>query len=79
MDNYKKKIAELIAEGKLQPSVGLNDLLILHDDWCACFRGFECDCNPTLELRTDVTPEEIAKLHTESAKKFQDVVNKKKL
>ena len=37
-------------ENPLEPGrVGV--MLIAHDDWCAHFKGGECDCDPDVELR----------------------------
>ena len=78
MNNYQKKLERMFAAGELQPSVGLNDLLVCHDDWCNCFRGGECNCDPDITLRTNVSIEDTLKLYEESRKAFRDLVNKKK-
>lgn len=52
--NYQKKIARLIAEGKLNTNIGVHMLNIQHDDWCAIFDGGLCNCDPDIELAEPV-------------------------
>lgn len=48
MDNYTIKIADLINRGCLRTTAGLYHLEILHDDWCAVWKGGRCNCNPSI-------------------------------
>ena len=45
--NYLPKILA----AKLKP--GLSHAYVYHDDWCAIFRGEECDCDPDVIVRGD--------------------------
>lgn len=46
--NYQRKIARLIRKGKIRPVIGVHDLEVKHDDWCAALKGGTCNCNPDI-------------------------------
>jgi len=48
--NYKLKIQQLIAEGKLIIPAGVYKLDITHEDSCKIFLGGFCNCDPEIEL-----------------------------
>lgn len=50
--NYRAAINKAAAAGKfdmVKPGT-VQTLEIQHDDWCAIFKGGECNCSPTMEL-----------------------------
>lgn len=52
--NYRRRLLELAAAGAfrgLEPTVYRLD--VLHDDWCAIFKGGLCDCAPDFRLRRE--------------------------
>ena len=40
-----KAIAEFLGE----PSK-VYDVIVYHDDWCAAFQGYPCNCNPEVKI-----------------------------
>jgi hypothetical protein len=50
-----KKLIEMHARGET-PSVGLSDVDIAHDDWCAVYTGGYCNCDPDIRVRKRPTP-----------------------
>jgi hypothetical protein len=78
--NYLKKLNQLIGQGILQTRPGvLSDVKIEHDEWCNIFRGGECNCDPTLTVRHNVTMDELVEHSRESAESFKAMVERKKL
>jgi hypothetical protein len=47
--NYMKKFMQLQQQGKL-PKVGLAQVDVYHDHWCAINRGGYCNCHPEFKL-----------------------------
>ena len=43
--NYRKKMIGL----DLPPEVYHQD--VYHDDWCAIYKGGQCNCNPDIRIR----------------------------
>jgi hypothetical protein len=57
--NYMKKFEKLVEEGKLVvPKGGLHLLNVEHDEWCKCYKGGRCNCDPNISFRTNVTEDE---------------------
>ena len=46
--NYAAAVRRALGSAQIPP--GFHNVQILHDGWCAIFRGGACDCNP--EIRT---------------------------
>lgn len=57
---YGKKIERVtqaaLRDGRLKLGT-LRHIDIFHDDWCAIFKGGECNCNPDVLLRPE-TPDD---------------------
>jgi hypothetical protein len=53
--NYIKKIRYLANIGAIPRDVGIHTIDVLHDDWCAIFKGKPCNCNPTVRLKASVS------------------------
>lgn len=51
--NYVSRLRRLVAEGKLPHGVGLHQVNVLHDDWCAIFKGERCNCDPDIQLEVE--------------------------
>ena len=49
--NYRKKINEMIAEGKILEGVSMADIYVFHDDFCGVFYKKMCDCNPEIQVK----------------------------
>ena len=47
--NYMKKVIKVIEKATAKKP-GVYHVNIYHDDWCACYRGGECNCNPDVVL-----------------------------
>jgi hypothetical protein len=47
--NYRRKLREMMRRGLLPTSVGLHEVLILHDHDCASLAGGVCNCDPDIE------------------------------
>ena len=45
---YVDKVVASLANRQLP--TGVHKVLIFHDDWCAIFRGSQCNCNPDVEM-----------------------------
>jgi hypothetical protein len=54
LPNYVKKIKYLASIGAIPMDVGMHKIDVLHDDWCAIFRGTMCNCNPTIKLKASL-------------------------
>lgn len=48
--NYIEKIKRLHARGSYQVE-HVYMTMVAHDEWCAHFRGGECDCDPDVSLQ----------------------------
>jgi hypothetical protein len=48
--NYVVKIRFLQRLGALPSSVGLHEIHVLHDGWCAHLKGGICNCSPDIKL-----------------------------
>lgn len=48
--NYIRKLQKLQRQGLL-PKEGLAEVAILHDDWCAIYKGQPCNCEPDINYR----------------------------
>jgi len=48
--NYKKKLDQLIREGKLLhlPPGAVEMLDVNHDEWCEIYNGNFCNCHPDI-------------------------------
>ena len=57
--NYMKKMEKMVKEGKLVvPKGGLHLLNVEHDDWCKCYKGGRCNCDPNISLHENVSEEQ---------------------
>jgi hypothetical protein len=48
--NYVRKLKLLQRLGVLPASVGVHEVIVLHDAWCAHLRGRACNCDPEVKL-----------------------------
>jgi hypothetical protein len=49
--NDYAKIMEMISGGEI-PSIGVIDVAVLHDDWCAVMNGGSvCNCDPDIHVQ----------------------------
>ena len=51
---YHEKLAALAAS---MNEGGVHLINVMHDDWCAIWKGGPCDCNPDVEVRKVVLEE----------------------
>jgi hypothetical protein len=53
--NYIEAIQGAVAAGRVKPIPGtLVHIAVMHDDWCAIFKGGVCNCDPDVEtMRSD--------------------------
>lgn len=49
LPRYTREILRGLADKQL-PRGQVVEAHVYHDDWCAIFRGGECDCDPRIEL-----------------------------
>ena len=54
LPNYIRKIQYLVKVGAIPVDAGVNHLDVLHDNWCAIFKGKPCNCNPEVHLKARV-------------------------
>nr|MBC7245426.1 hypothetical protein [Chloroflexota bacterium] len=40
----------MVETGQLPMMVGVHDVDVYHDDWCAIFRGGWCNCDPWIRV-----------------------------
>ena len=49
--NYITKLDRLIQEGTISVG-GLQHIQVKHDNWCAVYKGKDCNCDPDIESDT---------------------------
>lgn len=49
-NNYVKKILRMRREGKLPIEIGLTQIHVYHDAWCASYSGGFCNCDPDIRI-----------------------------
>lgn len=52
-NDYVRHLPEVSFDRLLQP--GMSHLVCFHDEWCAIYRGGDCNCNVEIKLHEDVT------------------------
>ena len=57
MHEYMRRIRKAIKKGLLDDRPEVAHTNIKHDDWCAFFKGAECDCNP--DIITDLNTRKV--------------------
>lgn len=45
--NYQVKLQAMVAHGEI-PMDEVNNVRIMHDDWCDVFNGGRCNCDPDI-------------------------------
>jgi hypothetical protein len=49
--NYLIKLRQMLAAGQLPDYVGVHDIDVYHDTWCAIHTGGLCNCDPDIKIR----------------------------
>ena len=55
MPDYKQKILDMVAAGKIRLTPDqISYIELQHDDWCAALNvGGKCDCKPDVVIRAE--------------------------
>lgn len=52
--NYQTKLQRMMAAGLIPSYIGIHDVDVYHDDWCAIHAGGYCNCDPDIQVRPGV-------------------------